>query len=479
MGVKYNPFAGNLDIVDSPSGDFSDIDISGDLSLGTGTPTTTLQAVTPTANRTISFPDATGTVALVDGADGTIQYNEAGVLKGNGDFTVDPDWNNASTVFTGLKLNVTDTASAAGSNLVDIQSNGTSDVVIDSDGKVGIGTQSPAAPLEVVGSTNGDQFRVNQSGQYYRIGREGSGGLLEFWGSQNGYNGYIFSGANGERARIDSSGRLLVGTDSSRDNFLSGGATLQVEGVSTAASQMSLTCNTPNLNPPTFTLGKTRNNSTTAGYTPVIADDSLGRIHFAGADGTNMRVGADIAAIVNGTPGANEMPGRLVFSTNSGATGANPTERMRIDSNGIVYIRESDGTAGVYHQIDISANYRIGNHSGGSGNYVYLAPGGTSWVGVSDERLKTALVEIQDGLSKVSTLRAVTGRYTDDPETESRSFLIAQDVAAVLPEAVDAANSEQLGLRYTDTIPLLVAALKEAKEKIETLEAKVNALEGN
>ena len=58
MGVKYNPFAGNLDIVDSPSGDFSDIDISGDLSLGTGTPTTTLQAVTPTANRTISFPDA-------------------------------------------------------------------------------------------------------------------------------------------------------------------------------------------------------------------------------------------------------------------------------------------------------------------------------------------------------------------------------------------------------------------------------------
>jgi len=101
-----------------------------------------LQAVTPTANRTISFPDATGTVALVSGADGTVQYNEAGVLKGNSDFTVDPDWNNASTVFTGLKLNVTDTASAAGSKLVDIQSNGTSDVVIDSDGRLLVGTSS-------------------------------------------------------------------------------------------------------------------------------------------------------------------------------------------------------------------------------------------------------------------------------------------------------------------------------------------------
>ena len=134
MGVKYNPFAGNLDIVDSPSGDFSDIDISGDLSLGTGTPTTTLQAVTPTANRTISFPDATGTVALVNGADGTVQYNEAGVLKGNSDFTVDPDWNDAAVTFTGLKLNVTDTASASGSNLLDLQVGGASKAKIDASG---------------------------------------------------------------------------------------------------------------------------------------------------------------------------------------------------------------------------------------------------------------------------------------------------------------------------------------------------------
>ena len=126
MGIKYNPFAGNFDLVQGPDGDFEDLDISGDLTLGSGVPTTTLQAITPTADRTISFPDATGTVALVSGANGTVQYNEGGVLKGNSDFTVDPDWNDASTVFTGLKLNVTDTASAAGSKSVDIQVNGTS-----------------------------------------------------------------------------------------------------------------------------------------------------------------------------------------------------------------------------------------------------------------------------------------------------------------------------------------------------------------
>lgn len=126
MGYKLNPFTGKLDVTDSPSGAFEAVEVSGDLTLGTGTPVTTVQAVTPTANRTISFPDQSGTVALVAGATGAIQYNEGGAQTGTADFAVDPDWNNASTTFTGLKLNVTDTASAADSKTVDIQVNGTS-----------------------------------------------------------------------------------------------------------------------------------------------------------------------------------------------------------------------------------------------------------------------------------------------------------------------------------------------------------------
>jgi hypothetical protein len=156
MAYKFNPFTGKLDDVGAGGGggtpggsdtqvQFNDggtfggdagltynkttdeLTLAGDLNLDDGGSfSTTVQAVTPTANRTISFPDATGTVALVNGANGTIQYNDAGTLKGNSDFTVDPDWNDAATVFTGLKLNVTDTASAAGSKSVDIQVNGTS-----------------------------------------------------------------------------------------------------------------------------------------------------------------------------------------------------------------------------------------------------------------------------------------------------------------------------------------------------------------
>ena len=90
MGVKYNPFAGNLDIVDSPSGDFTDLDVSGDITLDDGgTYTTTVQVVTPTANRTISFPDATGTVALVAGSTNAVQYNASGAVAGSSNFTFD------------------------------------------------------------------------------------------------------------------------------------------------------------------------------------------------------------------------------------------------------------------------------------------------------------------------------------------------------------------------------------------------------
>jgi Chaperone of endosialidase len=121
-----------------------------------------------------------------------------------------------------------------------------------------------------------------------------------------------------------------------------------------------------------------------------------------------------------------------------------------------------------------SANRRIYVQNRSAG--VYLADGGTSWTSNSDERLKTDLVPITDAANKVKTLRAVTGRFKTDEVGKSRSFLIAQDVQKVLPEAVDASDPDKLGVQYTDVIPLLVAALQEAVAKIDALETEVTAL---
>ena len=62
-----------------------ELQVPGDLKLvGTGSFTTTLQLVTPTAARTITFPDATGTVALVGGTTGQFLYNLNGAVAGTG-----------------------------------------------------------------------------------------------------------------------------------------------------------------------------------------------------------------------------------------------------------------------------------------------------------------------------------------------------------------------------------------------------------
>jgi hypothetical protein len=83
MGYKFNPFTGALDTVDSPNGIFEELEINGDITLDDGgTYTTTVQPVTPTANRTISFPNATGTLALVAGSSGQVIYNDAGAQAG-------------------------------------------------------------------------------------------------------------------------------------------------------------------------------------------------------------------------------------------------------------------------------------------------------------------------------------------------------------------------------------------------------------
>jgi hypothetical protein len=83
MGYKFNPFTGNFDQTDSPNGVFESVEVNGDINLDDGgTYETTVQVVTPTANRTISFPDATGTVALVAGSSGQVTYNNAGAQAG-------------------------------------------------------------------------------------------------------------------------------------------------------------------------------------------------------------------------------------------------------------------------------------------------------------------------------------------------------------------------------------------------------------
>ena len=140
-----------------------------------------------------------------------------------------------------------------------------------------------------------------------------------------------FGTTTNERIRITSSGQVLVGSNSlNADIAASVGSHLQVEGTTYQTSSLALINNQASTDPAFLVFGKSRAGSN-GGVTVVQSDDRLGGIRFAGADGTDLHsYAAEIGAVVGGTPGSNDMPGRLTFSTT--ADGSNsPSERLRIN----------------------------------------------------------------------------------------------------------------------------------------------------
>jgi hypothetical protein len=187
---------------------------------------------------------------------------------------------------------------------------------ITATGLVGIGTTSPTRSLEVaVGVTSNNGILVTGSNSPGILISETSGSVnLNLLNDANG--AYIGTSSNHpvvlrtndtERVRLDTSGRLLVGTSSARTT----GWTTQGAGeiFQELTGYGGITCftNSNNEEGTFFTLGKSRGTA----------------------------VGS-----VDGTPGANDMPGRLVFSTTADGA-SSPTERLRITSAGVLQIADA------------------------------------------------------------------------------------------------------------------------------------------
>ena len=169
----------------------------------------------------------------------------------------------------------------------------------------------------------------------------------------------VTTGGTG-RLFIDSSGRLLVGTSTARSNFF--GTTLssltQTEGTggSTARGALSVINNDVSNNPPYVLLGRS-GAATLGSNAAVVSGSRLGTLTFHGADGTSFIEAATVAGEVDGTPGTNDMPGRLVLSTTSDGA-SSPTERLRIDSSGRVGIGTTSPTDAQLY-VNSSATYGV------------------------------------------------------------------------------------------------------------------------
>ena len=345
-------------------------------------------------------------------------------------------------------------------------------------------------------------------------GDDGNIGLMTYDHSDNSL---AFRTNDAERMRIDSSGRLLIAhtavtpVDNDANNPI-----FQVEGTGADDSRISIRHNSTSAsNAASIYLSRSKGTST-GSKTSIASGDALGSLIFMGADGTHDTRAAIIQASCDGTPGDNDMPGRLEFYTTPDG-GLNSVERMRIDSSGNVGIGTTSPSApltvsGTIFQTNTSTSitnsilhlrntvssgqFRVrfdtNNNIVGS---ISVGTSSTAYNTSSDYRLKENITAISDGITRLKTLKPSRFNWITEPNTTVDGFL-AHEVTAV-PEAIegtkdavitqemfDAGETEgEVGdpiyqqIDQSKLVPLLTAALQEAIAKIEVLETKVAALE--
>ena len=334
------------------------------------------------------------------------------------------------------------TADASG--ILALQTAGTTAVTIDASQRVGIGTTSPGANLEVKGSsgqniyvsyTSGSQLRLKSDSGDSGVGTTGSTPLL-------------FLISNGEVARFDTSGNLGINTTSPN-------AKLEIKAASASQRQLQLT----------------HFNSTDGWY--FTADDTGGvlktsRQGSSGLNGEAMRI---------------DTSGNLCV----GATTTIASERLNLTNGGtslgmyVKYTTAPNGNGNEFIYCGDSSSVRAYIKSnGGFGNY------SANNTNLSDAREKKNIELSGNYLDKICQIPVKTFLYNDQTDTDLNLGAIAQDVQAVAPELVSESDwstekdgsKMRLSIYQTDLQYALMKCIQEQQALITSLTARIAALEG-
>ena len=153
-------------------------------------------------------------------------------------------------------------------------------------------------------------------------------------------------------------------------------------------------------------------------------------------------------------------------------------------SNPWFNIDANNGSCDIYRSTTAGGIAHFFSNVGGTRTMKSYINESGNLTSTSDYRLKTDVEEVTNGISLVKNLKPSTYKWKHDSDTTHHGF-IAHELQAVLPNCVEGekdAVKEDGTPHYQfvcdkEIIPVLTAALKEAIEKIETLETKVKTLE--
>ena len=208
-------------------------------------------------------------------------------------------------------------------------------------------------------------------------------------------------------------------------------------------------------------------------YYAIGVDGSEDRLAIAYDANSQASLSADSVMVIKGSNG------RVSIGTNSTAF------RFNVISNQSDYVAQFD------RNVDIDGNFRnhiVFRRGGTSVGEIQCSSSATQYGTSSDHRLKENVEDMTGAIARVKQLSPKRFSWIID-ELDSPNFdgFLAHEAQTVVPQAVsgthnavdDDGEAVMQGIDHSMLVPLLTAALKEAVAKIETLEARVAALEGN
>ena len=256
-----------------------------------------------------------------------------------------------------------------------------------------------------------------------------------------------------ERLRIDSSGRVGIGTTSPswllsirKDSSGGGAGDYPVVQI---------------------------NNADANGYAALYLNDSTAQ---AGLE--TRRTTGHLGMYAGGAERARiDSSGRFLVGTSS-IPGGDGQLYVQQDAGSVRNCVAVNNTASGTSSIGFFSFYRNGTYTGGMSNTGSATAYNTS----SDYRLKENIIPLAGAIDRLHQLHVRRFNFIADPDHTVDGF-IAHEAQAVVPECVtgekdavdDEGNPVYQGIDQSKLVPLLTAALQEALQKIEDLEGRLTA----
>jgi len=258
-----------------------------------------------------------------------------------------------------------------------------------------------------------------------------------------GYLAFMTSDAGtlGERMRIERSGNVGIGTTSPAVKLqvtTSGGAALPPTSGTT---------------PSTGELIRLRTSADSAGGIGTIGLNT-NQMWLQATDATGLGTGYQLLL--------NPIGGNVLIGTTTTPTGAADGVQLGSAQSSRVFSIASNA----------SSNQILFYSLSGLAGYIQTNTLNTSYVSVSDYRLKNTIIPMTGALAKVALLKPVTYKWNID-DSNGEGF-VAHELAEVVPYAVSGEkDGEQMqGVDYGKITPLLAAAIQELSARLAALEAK-------